>query len=215
MSLLAGTIIARAPWPVAMTGSGVCLSVLLVAALWPTSAALPVVGTVAELALAGCAAYLLDDAAAPLTDVAPQGRWRRRAPTLTTGVLVIAGAWLGVLTLLRWRDVQPPALAATVELVVAGLVAVAAAAALIRLGDPEPGTVVAPAVVLLGLGLLILEGAADVSIFLAGTEGGSARAVAWIAVGIVALLVTAVAPTVTRLSQGRRDPERSQLLRHG
>ena len=58
-------------------------------------------GEAAELALAGCAAYLLDDAAAPLTDVAPQGRWRRRAPTLTTGVLVIAGAWLGVLTLLR------------------------------------------------------------------------------------------------------------------
>src|SRR5262245_21645253 len=93
-------LVARASVPVATTGLAASGLVLAVATLWPTSSALPFLGRVAGFGLAGCAAYLLDDAAAPLTTVAPRAQWRRRAPVLVTGAGLIAGAWLGVLLVL-------------------------------------------------------------------------------------------------------------------
>jgi hypothetical protein len=197
MTLLDGTAVARTPWPVATTGLASGVLVLAIAGRWPTSAALPFVGRMAELALAGCAAYLLDDAAAPLTSVAPQGPWRRRAPVLLTGVVLIALTWLGLLAILGWRDVRPPVPEASAELVVAGLVAVALATCLVRLGDPEPGTVVAPVVALAGLGLLVLEGLVRSPVFLTSADPTPGLQAGWVAVGSAAAAVVLLAPPGT------------------
>jgi hypothetical protein len=165
--------------------------VLLTATL--QTAALPFVGRVAELALAGSAAYLLDDAAAHLTTVAPRGQWRRRGPALAAGIGLLAGAWLGVLAVLQWRDARPPVAESSAELLVMGLAGLAAAALLFRLGDHEPGAIVAPMVVLLGLGLVIVESVVGAPIFLADAEPNLARGVGWGAAGALAVLVIVVA----------------------
>ena len=57
----------------------------LAAVASPGAGVSPFVTRIAELGLAGGAAYLLDDAAAPLTEVTPPGVWRRRAPGLLVG----------------------------------------------------------------------------------------------------------------------------------
>ena len=157
------------------------------------TAALPFVGRVTELALAGSAAYLLDDAAAHLTTVAPRGPWRRRGPFLATGSAIIGGAWLGLLVVLQWRDARPPVVESSVELLVMGLVAVAAAALMFRLGDHEPGAIVAPTVVVLGLGLVIVESVVGSAIFLADAEPTLARLMGWGAVSTLAVLTIIVA----------------------
>src|SRR3954453_7504559 len=145
------------PWPVAATAITAPALGLLVAVLPPPARVLPLVARMAELALAGAAAYLVDDAAAALTTVVPRGTWRRRAPVLAVGTALLGSAWAVILLVLGSRDVRPPILPSTGELLVLALVALAVAVALVRRGDPEPGARVAPAVVLLGLGLLTLE----------------------------------------------------------
>ena len=74
-----------------------------------------------------------------------------------------------------------------------GLVAVAAAALLFRLGDHEPGAIVAPMVVLLGLGLVIVESVVGAPIFLADAEPNLARGVGWGAASTLAVLTIVVA----------------------
>ena len=59
---------------------------------------------------------------------------------------MLVAAWLGLLLVLAWQDSRPPVLTATVELLVLSLAAMAAAAVLVRRGDPEPGVLVAPAI---------------------------------------------------------------------
>lgn len=167
--------------------------VLVTAAFQQTAGALPFVGRVAELALAGGAAYLLDDAAAQLTTVAPQGPWRRRAPVLTAGAVLLAGAWLGILVVLEWRDARPPVAGSSAELLVMGLVAIAAAAVLFRLGDPEPGAIIAPIVVVLGLGLVIVESIAGSAIYLTDAGPTLGHVAGWSAAGVLAVLVIVVA----------------------
>ena len=194
--LRAGTVLtsaARAPWPVAMTALVTSALVLLVAAFQQTAGALPFVTLVAQLALAGGAAYLLDDAAAPLTTVAPRGPWRRRGPVLVVGVGLLAGAWLGVLALLQWRDVRPPVAESSAELLVMGLVGLATAALLFRLGDHEPGVIVAPMVVVLGLGLAIVGSLAGSPIYLTDAEPTPGLIAGWSAAGALAALMIVVA----------------------
>jgi hypothetical protein len=182
--------VGRTPWPVATTALGTSVLVLLVSVLPSSEVVLPFVGRVGELALAGGAAYLVDDAAAAVTTVAPRGTWRRRAPVLAVGTVLIGSAWVAILLALAWHDVQPSTLAATGELVVLGLVAVAAAAALVRSGDQEPGGRVAPAMVLLGVALLVLEGVLRRPLLVPWDESaGAGLLVAWTGVGLLALLV--------------------------
>jgi hypothetical protein len=186
-------ISARTPWPTVWTALGAGGLVLLVAAAWPTSAMLPFVGRIAGFALAGGAAYLLDDAAAQLTTVAPRGPWRRRGPVLAAGIGLLAGAWLGVLAVLQWRDARPPVAESSAELLVMGLAGLAAAALLFRLGDHEPGVIVAPMVVVVGLGLTIVESVVGSPIFLADAKPTLARVVGWSAAGALAALMIVVA----------------------
>jgi hypothetical protein len=167
--------------------------VLLTAAFQQTAGALPFVGRVAGLAVAGSAAYLLDDAAAHLTTVAPRGPWRRRGPVVAAGLALMVGAWLGVLVILHWRDARPPIAESSADLLVIALVAVAAAALLFRLGDHEPGAIVAPMVVVLGLGLVIVESVVGFPIYLAGAEPTLARDAGWGAAATLAVLTIVVA----------------------
>jgi hypothetical protein len=167
--------------------------VVFAAAFQQTAGALPFVGRVAELALAGGAAYLLDDAAAQLTTVAPRGPWRRRGPALAAGIGLLAGAWLGILAVLQWRDARPPVAESSAELLVMGLAGLAAAALLFRLGDNEPGVIVAPMVVVLGLGLTIVGSVVGSPIFLADAGPTLGRIAGWSAAGAFAALMIVVA----------------------
>ena len=167
--------------------------ILVAAAFHQTAGALPFVERVVALALAGGAAYLLDDAAAPVTAVVPQGQWRRRAPVVAAGVALLAGGWLGILLLLTWRDARPPVAESSAELLVIGLVGLAAAALLFRLGDHEPGVIVAPLVVVLGIGLSIVGSVVGSPIYLTDAEPTLGRVAGWGAVGALSALVIVVA----------------------
>lgn len=187
------TTAARSAGPVALTALVTTGFVVLAAAFQTTAGALPFVERVAGLALAGSAAYLLDDAAAQMTAVVPQGPWRRRAPGVGAGLVVLAVAWLGVGVVLQWRDVRPPLAESSGELMVMVLVAIAAAATLFRLGDPEPGVVVAPLLVVLGLGVTIAESVVGSPIFLTGAEPTPGRVAGWSAAGAVAVILIVLA----------------------
>jgi hypothetical protein len=175
---------------VATTAFGTSALVLVVSLLPSTEAVLPFVGRIAELALAGGAAYLIDDAAATLTTVAPRGIWRRRAPALAIGTILLASAWVAVVLVLWRRDMAPLTLAASAELFMLSLVALAAAAVLVRYGDPEPGARIGPVVLLLGIGLLILVSVLHRSLLVPWDESpGTGLIVAWAGVGLLALVV--------------------------
>jgi hypothetical protein len=160
---------------------------LLAALVQPGVGIPPFVARIAEFGLAGAAAYLLDDAAAPLTTVTPPRPWRRRAPALVGGGAALAAAWLCVLLVLDQQESRPPVGPASFELLVLTLSAVAAAAVLVRRGDPEPGVLVAPSMVLLGLTAMIGEAVLRTEILLPW-DGGVDRglAPAWVGVGLLA-----------------------------
>jgi hypothetical protein len=159
---------------------------------------------IAELLLAGGAAYLLDDAAVVLTTVTPVGLWRRRLPRLLSGVAVLAVAWTLILGML-WREDSLPPGPVTLEVAVLCLVALAAAAVLAARGEPEPGALVAPWVGLIGIGVIILDFVVEAAIFVPWDgSGGDGVRLAWACLGGVAVLVIVVSS---------RDPGRSAPLR--
>jgi len=193
------------PRATVLTGGGVVALVLLAAIARPGAGVSPFVVQVAELALAGGAAYLLDDAAAQLTTVTPRGVWRRRVRGLTGGGAVLAGAWAVVLLVLAWQASRPPLVATSGELGVLCLSSLAAAAVLFRRGDPQPGVRVAPVVVLSGVTLIIAGSMVRLTISLPwDVSGPTAVRVAWCVSGLVAVVV---------LAWASRDPAgRSSLL---
>jgi hypothetical protein len=194
------TSAARTSWPVVVTALVTSALVLLTAAFQQTAGALPFVARVAQLALAGSVAYLLDDAAAQLTTVAPRGALRRRGPAVAAGAAVLAGAWVGVLAVLQRRDARPPVAESCVELLVMSLVGIAAAALLFHLGDHEPGVIVAPMVVVLGLGLTIVGSLVGSPIYLTDAALTLGRIAGWGAAGALAVLMIVVT--------GAGEPER-------
>jgi hypothetical protein len=147
----------------------------------------------AELLLAGGAAYLLDDGAAQMTTVTSRSLWRRRAPALAGGVTVLVAAWAGILLLLRWQESSLPAIISGEVLVLATL-AVAVASVLVYRGEPQPGGQVAPLVGVGGLSALIAEPVLRASIFLPVDDAGEgARLLPWVGAGCLALVVILVA----------------------
>jgi hypothetical protein len=171
-----------------LTAGGVVVLVLLAAVAQPDAGVSPFVTRVALLALAGGAAYLLDDAAVQLTSVTPPGVWRRRATGMSLGAGVLAAAWVVVLLVLGWQDSRPPVAIATGELAVLCLVSLAAAAILFRRGDPQPGVRVAPVVVLAGVCVVIAESVLRTTILLPwdGPGPSAALALAWAGLGLLA-----------------------------
>lgn len=200
------------PRPTYLTALGVLALAMLAALVQPGAGIPPFVTRVAQFGLAGGAAYLLDDAAAQLTTVTPPGWWRRRAPGLVAGGTLLAGAWLGLLLVLTWQDSRPPVLTATVELLVLSLSAVAAAAVLVRRGDPEPGVLIAPAMVLLGMTAVIAESVLRTTILLPWeADPGRGIASVWAGAGLLAsgvLLLASRDPASPFASLWVRSPRR-------
>ncbi len=186
------SVLRAVPRPLAASAAASVAVVLAVALASPGSGVPSFVVRLAELLLAGGAAYALDDAASVLTDVTPRAVWRRRAPALAASAALLAAAWLTILLVLRWQDSSPPVLAATGEVAVLCGLAVSAAAVLAGRREPEPGALVAPAVALLGIGALIAQALLPTPLFL--SDGSGVRLwLAWTAAGAVALLVLLVA----------------------
>ena len=71
-------------------------------------------------------------------------------------------------------------------------VAVAAAALTARRGEPEPGNLVAPTIVLLGVGALIAQPALDITLFIGG-PGDPHRRVWWVGIVVAATIVLLIA----------------------
>ena len=192
------------PRAILLSASSAVVLVLVTVAI-PGGGASPFVVRIAEFLLAGGAAYLLDDAAAPLTAVTPHSVWRRRSAIVLAGAGLLTATWLGILLVLRWQDALPPVLLATAEVVVLCLGSLAAAAVLVRRGDPEPGGQVAPVIGLLGIGALMADSMLRVALFVPWEAGEPALGIglAW-ATG--AVLAVAVIIGASRDPASRRWP---------
>jgi hypothetical protein len=191
---------ARIPWPAVVVSTLTAGMVVVVAAAPPSTGVSPFFVRVAELALAGGAAYLIDDRAAAVTTAAPRSLWRRRAASMWWGLGVLAASWGCIVAVLRSQESGLPLPALTVEVVVLCGLAIAAAAVLTYRGEAEPGGIVAPAVLLLGLSAVIGEQVLHVVIFVPdGGFGEASRQIAWLGAGLACLLVILLAA---------RDPAR-------
>ncbi|MGH3506727.1 MAG: hypothetical protein ACRDO2_05940 [Nocardioidaceae bacterium] len=156
----------------------------------PSTGVSPFFVRVAQLVLAGGAAYLIDDGASAVTAAVPRSFWRRRAAALWWGVGAMSASWAGIVALVRSQSAGFPMLALTLEVAVLCMLGFAAAAVLRWRGDPEPGSIVAPAVMLLGLAALIGEHVLRIAIFV--FHGGvvdTSRETAWVGAGLLSLLV--------------------------
>jgi hypothetical protein len=143
---------------------------------------------VAGLALAAAAGYLLDDPAAAVTQTVPRPLWRRRSATVVRGLAVLAATWIVLLTLLR-RAAGFSAVPLTIETTVTALLSLAAAALLAQRGEPEPGNLTAPAVILTGVGAMLLQPLLGVTLFLSADEESASRLLGWAGVAILAVLI--------------------------
>jgi hypothetical protein len=185
-------VLLRTPWPTVLLAVISAGAVAILSVARPSSAVPLFVVHLAAVALAAGTAYLLDDAAIAVTASTPHGLWRRRAPTLLAGVAMAAAAWTVVVVLLNRRSPTPSTSALTIEVVALVSVAVAAAAVTARTGEPEPGNLVAPAIVLLGVGALIAQAALDVTLFTGG-PGDPDRRAWWVGIAAAATVVLLVA----------------------
>lgn len=189
--------------------------VVLMALAYPVQGVSTFVVRIAELLLAGGAAYLVDDAAVALTVTAPRSVWRRRLPVLVGGVGVLGTSWLGILLVLHWQASALPLIGLTWEVVVLCCLAVAAAAVLARQGEPEPGGQVAPGVFLLGMTAVLAEPILRLAIFVPEEGMGAvARQLWWwgaVVIAVVTVLLASSDPaTTTRLRAGWRSVARGR-----
>jgi hypothetical protein len=183
---------ARIPWPTVLVSTLTAGMVVVVAVAPPSTGVSPFFVRIAELALAGGAAYLIDDQAAPVTAAAPRSLWRRRAASMGWGAGVLVGSWGCIVAVLRSQESGLPMPTLTLEVVVLWGFAVAVAVVLTSRGETEPGTIVAPAVLLLGLSAVIGEQVLHVAIFVPdGGFGDASRPLAWLTAGLACLLVIA------------------------
>jgi hypothetical protein len=148
---------------------------------------------VAGLALAASVSYLLDDPAAAVTQAVPRPLWRRRSATVVRGIAVVTVAWALSLAVLGWRADGVHVVPLTLETAVVALLALTAAAVVALRGDPEPGNLVAPAVVLAGIGALLLQPSLSVTLFTSADELSARRlgCLAAVAAGAVLVLLAA------------------------
>lgn len=190
-----GTLAARGltvPLP-AMVAAGTAVVMVALAGMAFASGSPPLVLRVAELTLAGGAAYLLDDPAAPVTTPTPRGVWRRRAPHLLCGGATLAVGWLVVAVLLRVQGSELSTRRVAGEVVGLTCLAVAASAVCLRRGDREPGNAVATGVLLLGLTAVMVEAFTGLSIFVPFGSPAVVQQVAWLTAALAGCVVAAVA----------------------
>ena len=174
-----------------VAAAGAAVALVLVVAVVPPGPGVPAfVLHIAEVLLAGGAAYAVDDASVALTGVTPRPLWRRRLPTLAVTGAVIGTAAAAIALVLHWQRSLPGLLPLAAEVLVLCLVATAAASVVARHGDPEPGVLVAPVVALVGFAVLIAGPLLHTAPFL--TDGDTGRAW-WFAAGALALATIATA----------------------
>jgi hypothetical protein len=185
------TIAVRLPWPTLAVSSGVAGFILIRGLAVPGYVPSLLTVRLVELTLAAGAAYLLDDAAARLTDVAPRPLWRRRALSLVSGLAVITAAW-GVV-LLHLPGARVALLRSlTIEVVVLVVLALAVSAVLARRGETEPGRLAAATVPLVGLAMLVSGGFLGFDAYLTPADH-SGKLMVWLGVGVLALVSLALA----------------------
>ena len=186
VSAVPATVPLRVPWATVGTAVAVAGFVTLWSQAVPAWADSTLTIRLVQLALAASAAYVLDDAAATLTNVAPRPLWRHRGFGLIIGLGAIAISWAIVLLGLR-RQPEVILRALTIEIAVLVLVALAAGAVLAMRGEPEPGNQVAVAVPLAGVGALIIGGMLGYDLFIGGLGSElTGKAGAWAGVGGIA-----------------------------
>ncbi len=178
------TLPLRVPWATVTGAAAVGGFITFLTLAVPASADSALTIRLVQLALAASAAYVVDDAAAALTRVAPRSLWAHRAFALVVGLAAIAVAWVVVLVNLRHLP-DATLRSLTIEVAVMVLIALATSATLALRGEPEPGNQVAVAVPLAGVGVLVLGGMLGFDIFIEGTRDGTA----WVVVGAFALAV--------------------------
>jgi hypothetical protein len=195
-------VLLRTPWPTVLLAAMSVGSVAGLSMARPSSAVPLFVVHLAAVALASGTAYLLDDAAIAVTATTPQGLWRRRAPTLFAGLAAAGAAWTIVVVLLNRQSPTPSTSTLTIEVAALVSVAVAAAAVTARRGEPEPGNLVAPAIVLLGAGALIAQPALNITLFTGG-PGDPDRRGWWVGIAVAATIVVFIASRdqATRLAR--------------
>ena len=129
--------------------------------------------------LAAGTAYLLDDPAAEATAVVPRTLLNRRLRTLLPGLGVTALALTAVGAVLSSRSPSLPlGLLAWETLGLVGF-AVALAATFFRLGEPEPGNLVAALLALAVLGALFGQSALPVDLLVTGRPSRALGAGWW------------------------------------
>ena len=176
----------RVPWTTVGTAAAVAGLTTLLTATVPAWGDSTLTIRLVQLALAASAAYLLDDAAATLTTVAPQSMRRHRALPLVSGLVAVAISWTVVLLNLRMLP-EATLRALTVEVAVLVLVTLAASAVLAMRGEPEPGNTVAVVVPLVGVGALLIGGMLGFDVFMGGLGSGmTGKAGAWAVMGGIA-----------------------------
>ena len=183
------------PWRPVMTFTVGGLLLVAVAAVWVTS---PIAGIALQVsipALAGAAAYLLDEPAAEAVAASPIPLRTRSGSRLVVAVAILGlGAFaLGVLAL---RSGTSARLGIVVQLAGCILVAVAASATL-RRRTPEPGDAVSGGLVAFVL-VLVLAQPFDRWIDLFPTEAGQRWAGSLTVWGVVAAVSVAAATYATR-----------------
>ena len=179
----------RVPAP-AVLGAAAVAAAAAGLSVVPAATSLPPLAVhLAQLALAGAAAFLLDDAAAELTGVVPPPLWRRRAPRLVSGLVVVAASWVVVLLV----SPSGPRGALTLEVGVLVVAALAASSVVASRGEPEPGAAVAPAVLLAGLAPLLVGGLLGRAVFLSDAAPAvpPALVTGWAVAGVAAAGVLA------------------------
>lgn len=194
-----------------VTGSAAVSAVVatLAVALRPTP--LPALTVhLAQLALAGVAAFMLDDAAAELTGVVPPPLWRRRASRVVVGLVAVTIGWTVVLVV----SVGASRSALTLEVGVLVVLSLAASSLVATRGDSEPGAMVAPAVVLAGLAAMLVGGLLGRTLFVSDAHPAvPGLATAWAAAGVLAAVLLVGSSRDPALRRGRRAGARGARRR--
>jgi hypothetical protein len=190
--------------PLAMPAAcgGTALALTLISTLLPRGVEVPMFLThLVIVVLAAGTAYLLDDPAAEATAVVPRTLLNRRLRTLVPGLAVTALATAAVAAVLGWRSPSLPMELLAWEAL--GLIAVALAlsGAFFRLGEPEPGNLVAALLVLVVLGTLIAQPALPVDLLATGSD--RAIGAGWWSAAVVLSAGVLVWSSLTRSARSR------------
>ena len=175
-------------WPAVLGGSAFGAGILAVCVAYAAGGPPLMYVRLALVALAGAAAFVLDEPAAAAVDAVPATRRRRTAVRASAVALPLAVWTAGILALERRNNVTAVA-ALLVE--GAGLLAVAVAlSAILRLtGRAEPGEIVASALGASMLAVLIFNPSpGSVPLFPVG-DGWAASTAIWCSLAVTALML--------------------------